>query len=213
VNITITAQAASPSSTGTLALAAKPTPPAPASASTPAPGVSALALAAFISGAVIAAVIGALVNVALARRKSLEEERARVRGVFAEAFEAVAAYKEFPYAIRRRRHDEPAQERVRLSEELRKIQSRLTYYTAWTKAESTEVGRAYNTLCAKLRQVAGGACREAWAAEPITTDAEMSIGPEVVDLSALTTLEKAYTDAAQAHLAEFLHFRRLWRRR
>ncbi|WP_297083120.1 hypothetical protein [uncultured Demequina sp.] len=54
---------------------------------------------ALVSGSVVAAAIGAIVNTWLARRKSREEQAARVRVMLAEAFEAVAAYKEFPYAI------------------------------------------------------------------------------------------------------------------
>ncbi len=73
----------------------------------------------FVSGAVIAAVVGAVINVALARYKDRAEERARLRTTFAEAFETAMQYKEFPYAIRRRRADQPAAERVRLSEEMR----------------------------------------------------------------------------------------------
>lgn len=173
---------------------------------------SGLVVAALLSGAVVAALIAAAVNTALARRRSLEEERARVRTVFAEAFEAVSAYKEFPYAIRRRRADVAAEERVRLSEELRKVQTRLTYYLAWTRAESLQVGAAYETLVVELRRLAGGACRDAWLANPINEDSEMNIGPDLVDLSASAGLETAYTQAAQDYLAEYLKFGRLWRR-
>ena len=35
------------------------------------------------------------------------------------------------------------------------MQAKLSYYTAWTKAESDEVGRAYETLVDELRKVAG----------------------------------------------------------
>ncbi len=112
---------------------------------------------------------------------------------FAEAFEAVSAYKEFPYAIRRRRADAPSEERVRLSEELRKVQTRLTYYLAWTQAESEVVGDAYAELVTELRRLAGAACRDAWLTAPITEDARMNIGPDVVDLSALSDLEAATT--------------------
>jgi hypothetical protein len=53
--------------------------------------------------------------------RAREEELARVRVMLAEAFQAAAEYKEFPYAIRRRRRDAPSEERVRLSEELRRV--------------------------------------------------------------------------------------------
>jgi len=70
--------------------------------------------------------VAGAINVWMARRKSREEERARVRDTFAAAFAAYTAYREFPYAIRRRRADIPEEERVRLSESLRTIQERLT---------------------------------------------------------------------------------------
>jgi len=164
-----------------------------------------LAATALVSGAVFAAILTATVMACItvwtARRKSREEERARQRDLFAGAFQAYAAYKEMPYAIRRRRHDEPAAERIRLSEVTREIQGRLSYYIAWTAAESSTVGDAYAALVRELRQVAGGAMREAWAAEPITDDPAMNLPPTVIDLSTLTPLESTFTEVVRAHLA------------
>ena len=166
----------------------------------------------FLGGAVIAAAISALVSVLIARRKSLEEERARVRSTFAEAFEAVTRYKEFPYAIRRRRDDRPAEERVRLSEGLREVQARLSYYVAWTKAESADVGAKYETLVTELRKIAGKACHDAWLAAPAHTDRDMNFPPGVIDLSGLKEHEDAYIHATQQHLNQMLSPRRVWRR-
>jgi hypothetical protein len=157
--------------------------------------------AAVLSAAVIAALIAAAINLWLARRKSREEERARIRSTLAEAFQAYASYKEFPYAVRRRRHDQAAEERIRLSEALREVQARLTYFEAWTKTEDPEVGAAYAALIAELRRVAGRAIRQAWLDPPCTDDAGMNIPPDVVDLSPLNPLEEAYLAAATRHLA------------
>ncbi|MGH3947585.1 MAG: hypothetical protein ACRDSE_00440 [Pseudonocardiaceae bacterium] len=161
--------------------------------------------AAVLSGAVFAAILTATVTACIAmwtaRRKSREEERARQRDLFAGAFQAYAAYKEMPYAIRRRRHDKPAAERIRLSETTREIQGRLSYFVAWTAAESSTAGNAYAALVRELRKVAGGAMREAWLAEPITNDTAMNIPPTIIDLSSLTPLETAFTDAVRTHLA------------
>jgi hypothetical protein len=100
----------------------------------PAAGVNSVGLAgAIISGAFLAAMVAGAINVWMARRRSREEERARIRSTFAAAFEAYTAYKEFPYAIRRRRADDPEGERIRLSEALRAIQEKLSYYLAWTR--------------------------------------------------------------------------------
>jgi hypothetical protein len=111
----------------------------------------------------------------MARRRSREEERARIRHTFAAAFEAYTAYKEFPHAIRRRRGDDPEAERIRLSETLRAVQEKLSYYLAWTQAESAEVGQQYEKLVAEARRVAGRAMHDAWNDPPRATDSEMNI--------------------------------------
>jgi hypothetical protein len=188
-----------PSFTSTTAISITPASSSSASATTS--GGAGNIGAAVLSAAVIAALIAAGINLWLARRKSQEEERARIRNTLAEAFQAYASYKEFPYAVRRRRHDQAAEERIRLSEALREVQARLTYFEAWTKTENPEVGAAYAALIAELRKVAGGAIRQAWLDPPCTDDAGMNIPPDVVDLSALNPLEKAYLAAATRHLA------------
>ncbi len=77
--------------------------------------------------------------------KSRADERGRARVLFAEAYEWYAAYKEMPYAIRRRWVDDPAAERIRLSETVREIQARLGHFKTWTALENVHVGAAYAT--------------------------------------------------------------------
>lgn len=162
-------------------------------------------ITAILSGTVLAAIVtagtSAIVTSKIARQKSREEERSRVRTVYAEAFQVVAAYKELPYAIRRRRHDQPEAERFRLSEEARKIQERLSYYLAWTQGESASVGQAYGNLVNELRKVAGSACRQAWIDKPVETDADMNIGIDLVNLFTLEPLEHLYAAAVQTELS------------
>jgi uncharacterized protein HemX len=93
--------------------------------------------AVLLSGALLAAIVGAVVNTLLVRRNTMLEERARVRTMLAETYAAYAQYKEFPFAVRRRRADQPGEERVRLSEALKEVQARLSYYQAWTARRST----------------------------------------------------------------------------
>jgi len=177
---------------------ASPAPTAP-------PAAASLATTTFLSGAVLAAIITATVTAYIAvwaaRRKNREAERARQRDLFARAFQAYASYKEMPHAIRRRRHDAPADERLRLSEITREIQERLSYFVAWTAAESITVGDAYAALVSELRKVAGGAMHEAWLAAPITDDASMNIPPTTIDLSSLKPLENSFATAVRNHLA------------
>lgn len=160
-------------------------------------------LQAIFSGAVVAAVMGFVANIYFARRKSLEEERNTVRDRCASAQQAVFNYKELPYAIRRRNADSPAEERVRLSEIFRLIQSDLAYYEAWTIGESQALGDAFDQLLKQLRFQAGGACRAAWQAAPISSDPEMNIDASQVDLSGLLDYEIVFEEAVRGHLASF----------
>jgi hypothetical protein len=125
----------------------------------------------------------------------------RIRNTFAAAFEAYTSYKEFPYAIRRRRPDEPEGERIRLSEALRAVQEKVNYYLAWTQAESADVGEQYATLISEVRRIAGRAMHDAWNDPPRATDPEMNIPPELVDLSQLAAAEAEFMQAVRQHLS------------
>jgi hypothetical protein len=171
-------------------------PSAPAMSS----GISGPVIGTLLSATILAAMIAAAVNIMLARRKSREEERARLRDRFAQAYGAYAEYLEFAYAIRRRRHDDRPAEQVRISEQLRKVQAELSAHEVWVKLESETVGMAYAKLIQEMRKVAGGAMRQAWVDEPATSDADINIPPVIVDLSPLTPFETAYMDAVAAHL-------------
>lgn len=186
--------------------------PAPASAPIGGPASFDGSLtAAVLSGAVVAAIVSAWVNTALARRSTRLEERARIRATLAEAYQAYADYKEFPYVIRRRRKDQDAGERIRLSEEVRQVQSRLSYYQAWTLVESPETGAAYNRLMTQLRRVAGASMHAAWLEPALDDDAGMNIGPDRVDLSDLKSAEDDFLLAAKTHVEAITE--PWWRRR
>lgn len=157
-------------------------------------------LTALLSATFLAAVVSALTAVTMAARKTREEEKARVRAAYAEAFEAVAAYKELPYAIRRRSTGDPAAERARLSEEARHIQRKLSYYRAWNRGESAPVGEAYEKLVQQLRTTAGVACHNAWDNDPVTSDTAMNIDQSLVDLSSLAEYENQYIAAVERDL-------------
>ena len=159
-------------------------------------GIGGAVIGTLLSATILAAVIVSAVNIMLARRKSREEERARLRDRFAQAFGAYAEYCEFAYAVRRRRHDDPSAERVRISEEVRKVQARLSAHEAWVNLESETVGMAYT----RLIKVAGGYMRQAWTEEPAASDAAVNIPPTTVDLSPLKPFETAYMTAVATHL-------------
>lgn len=150
------------------------------------------------SATFLAAVLGSVTTVCLARKKVREDDRARRRETYARAFEAVAAYKELPYAIRRRGTDNPAEERKRLAEDGRAIQQKLSYYQAWIRGESRVVGNAYDILVAELRTVAGKASHDAWNEAPAQSDPDMNIEP--IDLTKLKGLEDNFITKVQEDL-------------
>jgi hypothetical protein len=132
---------------------------------------------------------------------AVREQRNRRRETYASAFSAVTAYKEFPYVVRRRRGGTPevaADERVRISEDLRKVQERLAYYGAWMRTESPAVAAAYETLVADARRIAGGQIRDAWLTKPASTDEQMNM-PNL-GLGELKPSEDAYLAAVACHL-------------
>ena len=70
------------------------------------------------------------------------------------------------------------------------MQEDISYYSAWLSTESEHVSEAYNDLIGKLREVAGGAIRNAWSEPPIDDDTQMNIAD--FGLGALKPLKQAY---------------------
>ncbi len=170
-------------------------------------GVSSTETASFtstvITPAVIAAVVSATVVFVGHWVTGRREEIFRRRDLFAKAFQATVSYRELAYAIRRRRHDEAAAERVRLSEVIRGVQEQLAFHAAWIKIESPRVAQAYDALVTETRRLAGGYMRDGWNAPAPTEDTQMSV-PGGLDFTKLSPLEDKYLGAVRDHLS-------LWR--
>lgn len=148
-----------------------------------------------IAAALIAAFVGIVTLVANGRRARKD----RQREVFAAAFGDIAAYKEFPYIVRRRRHDTPEEERQRISGELSEVQRRLNHNRAVLKVEAPRVGSAYSRLVDETRRVAGAAIRDGWNLTPLTTDAQVHVRD--VDLTPIDPFEEAFLNVMADHLA------------
>jgi hypothetical protein len=161
---------------------------------------------------VIAAIIGgavSLIVLAFSTWVAGQKERdRRRRDTYSKAFAAVAAYKEFPYVVRRRRGGSAAVaagERTRISSDLRTVQERLSYYTAWMTTESARVAATYRNLVSETRRVAGRQIHDAWIAKPVSSDAGMNM-PDL-GLADLAAAESTYLAAVSDHLSW-----RPWRR-
>lgn len=141
------------------------------------------------------------------RRARLDRQRER----FAEAFAAVVAYAEFPYVVRRRRASTPEDERLRISGELRAVQERIAFSTAWLHSESPRVAVAYEALIKQLRKVAGAQIAEGWTTAPIETDDGMNIRSSL-GLEELEPLKMVYLSSVADHLSVLGSVRRRFRR-
>ena len=145
-------------------------------------------------------------------RNGERERLTRSRQVFSKAYQAIQEYKEFPYVIRRRRKGASEEERVRISSELRRIQSDLAFYSAWLRTESPHVHRSFSELLERVRCLAGMAMHDAWLEPAVEGDPEMNM-PDL-GLSALGHYELAYLNEVVAHLSFWPRgFRRLFRRK
>lgn len=124
-----------------------------------------------------------------------QRRRAEQARLYADAYTAVQAYKEFPYVVRRRNADDPAGERLRISESLRTIQQDLAFHAAWVTLHSPAVAQAFDTLVAETRRVAGGLIQHAWTQPAIDADADMNIPDIGPQLAGLTDHEEAFLAA------------------
>ncbi len=128
------------------------------------------------------------------------DERQRRRDNHARAIEAVVAYSEMPYRIRRRRNeaDEASSERTRLSDAFSEIQAELASCEAIIRSDpDQDVSGAYEHLVATLRQTAGLLAREAWAVSPVADDKSMNL-PDVYEELASVRTARARCEAVMA---------------
>jgi hypothetical protein len=151
-------------------------------------------LASGIVAALVAAVVS-LITLATTGRRARQD---RQRQLFADAFEACIAYREFAYIVRRRR-DDSTDEVARISGAMSELQTRLRSIEARVRVESPRVGDAYSKLVAETREVAGIQVRSGWESPPVPPDRTGRI--EGVDFASLAAPEAEFLDAARDHLA------------
>jgi hypothetical protein len=163
----------------------------------------------WLAPTVIAALItsGIAVATLLVNGRRARVDRQRV--LFAEVLGDLAAYREFVYIVRRRRHDEPATERVRISTELSEVQRKLNKHAAVLRVEAPRVSTAFDELLRITRRIAGGAIRDAWNAPPITEDSSIHVD---INLSPIDAQEQHFLIEVGDHLSAMPAFVRRWRR-
>lgn len=163
----------------------------------------------WVAPAVIAAVITGVIAVATLLVNGRRARVDRQRILFAEVLGELAAYREFVYIVRRRRHDEPEAEHVRISTELSVVQRKLNQHAAVLKVEAPRVADPYDDLLRTTRRIAGGAIRDGWNTPAITDDTSIHVD---VDLTPIDAHERTYLVEVGDHLSATPAFlRRGWR--
>lgn len=137
------------------------------------------AISAPVGGACIAAavsLVGVMVGLWVNGDRA---ERQRRRELHARALEAVLAYGEMPFMIRRRRSEDDVRssERVRLSDHFSAVKAEIAACQVLLAADGDErVSLGYDSLVQVARSSVGAEARSAWQEPPIETDAGMNMG-------------------------------------
>jgi hypothetical protein len=116
-------------------------------------------------------VIGAIVTWMLARRGEAVDRR---RSGYATAMDALVAYAEYPYRLRRRTSDDGAT-LERLAELGHDTQQALRRSEAWIAGESRKAVRIFDEVRVALQPVLGTSCNEAWNSSPVAAASEMNL--------------------------------------
>ena len=102
--------------------------------------------ASLLESGVVAAVVAGLVSLTTLAASGRRARIDRQRQLFADAYEAIVAYREFAYIVRRRQ-DHSAGERSRISSELSAVQARIASLEARVRVELPELARPTRLLC------------------------------------------------------------------
>lgn len=151
---------------------------------------------ALIAGAV--AVVVALLSPAFT---AAAERRLRKREVLAKAVGALAAYREYPYVIRRRDENDQAAERRRISTEIMQVQRELTEASIWIGAEAPSLYDEYVVAVEDHRRIAGGLMNEAWRTPASTDDAGMNIADFHEKLAPLRAHDAVLADLIRSEVS------------
>ncbi len=129
----------------------------------------ALLLPYLLGSGLVSAIVTAILGSFTAASKVADE--ARRRG-YVETLEAVLAWSEFPYRVRRRSSDDPVKLEA-LAKLGHQLQERRTGALAWVASDSREIYEVFRTNVDALDALVGPAIGDAWRQPPIGTAAGM----------------------------------------
>jgi hypothetical protein len=154
----------------------------------------------WVAPAIVVSLLALIVSLGtffLAGRRTRQD---RQRQVFADAFEAIMEYREYPFIVRRRNPDEPANERQRISGDLSQVQARVNAFKARLLVEDPLIGKKYADLVTKNKEIAGGMIRDAWNEDAVVADDEIHAPMDKLDFSGLGDADNDYLRAVADHL-------------
>lgn len=141
-----------------------------AAASAATPSMSWSAVAATILGSTV---LATLVTTIVSGLRSSSSAR---RDGYAAAVEAVVAWFEFPYRVRRRTSDSP-DTLAALANLGHDVQERLAGRLAWVATENDVISETFETVLANVRRRVGDSVAEAWNTAAVVAAPEMNVSP------------------------------------
>jgi len=157
---------------------------------------------AWVAPTIVISIVALAVSLATFFLSGRRSRLDRQRQVFADALEAVMAYREYPFIVFRRNPDDLAAERQRISSNLSELQAKLNGAKGRLRVEDAYVGARYAELVAATRRLAGPMITDAWNRDPAPADKD--VHNPGWDFSALDAYDDAYLRAVADHLG-WLH--------
>jgi hypothetical protein len=122
--------------------------------------------------AFVAGTVGAAAAMAFGRWTDATNRR---RETYAEAVQILYSWAEYPYRIRRRTSNGPA-DLSSLAEQGHNLQEKLRWYETWVTTECHWLGAHYSQVVVFITGEVGPVSSEAWHAPPISAAQEMVLG-------------------------------------
>jgi hypothetical protein len=127
------------------------------------------------SGLLIAFVAGTIGAAAATTFGRLSDSTNRRRETYAAAVQALYAWAEYPYRIRRRTSD-TAEELSKLADRGHDLQEKIRWYETWISAECYWLGCMFSRVDLEIGQHIGPSASDAWRTPPITEANDMVLG-------------------------------------
>lgn len=166
------------------------------------PGFASSTVTLLITAVLSTSVLTAVVTSLLGRWATATEQR---RQKYADAVATLVAWLEYPYRIKRRTSDDPA-ELARLAELGHGLQEQLRRHQTWITTEHQTTAAVFTSCLQAIGKLVGPCCRDAWASPAATRAADMNVGdwgPGAEGMELVCTIQTAAGDR--------FGIRRVWR--